>query len=275
MLHALEPYLKRPSLYERTEEAFWDDEHISSHMLEAHLNPGTDAASRKPEFIGQSVLWIASLLKEGNTLLDLGCGPGFYTKPLSQMGFSVIGMDISKRSIEYAKSQDALSEYILQSYLEMDYEECFDMATLIWCDYGALTDIERMQLLEKVYTSLRPGGHLLLDVFTPAFLQETQESTSWSYHSKGGFWNAAQHLCLSAQYMYDKNILLNRTLVATRNAVHEYNIWNTCFAYDALVKEAMAGGFVVEYVFDNIAGAPYTGKKDTMCILLQKIEGER
>lgn len=39
----------RPGLWERSAEPFWDGEHISKDMLEAHLNPMVDAASRKKE----------------------------------------------------------------------------------------------------------------------------------------------------------------------------------------------------------------------------------
>ena len=30
---------KKPLLYERTESAFWDDDHISAQLLRAHLAP--------------------------------------------------------------------------------------------------------------------------------------------------------------------------------------------------------------------------------------------
>jgi len=60
--------LKRPLLYERTGEKFWTDLYIATQMLEAHLNPNNDAASRKPDFICRCVAWISSLLPEGASL---------------------------------------------------------------------------------------------------------------------------------------------------------------------------------------------------------------
>lgn len=45
-------YIKhRPEVYEKSSSAFWDDEHISKHMLDAHLNPNSDGASRRHSFI--------------------------------------------------------------------------------------------------------------------------------------------------------------------------------------------------------------------------------
>lgn len=73
-------------LYSSTGEAFWDDDHISKGMLEAHLDPERDAASKGAETIQQSVNWIHQLVQERGYqhLLDLGCGPGLYSTELAQ-----------------------------------------------------------------------------------------------------------------------------------------------------------------------------------------------
>lgn len=49
-------------------------------MLDVHLNPNIEAASRKPEMIDRSVKWMIETLglKAGDIVLDLGCGPGLY-----------------------------------------------------------------------------------------------------------------------------------------------------------------------------------------------------
>jgi len=72
-------------------------------------------------------------------LLDIGCGPGLYAERFSSAGYSVTGVDFSKRSIAYAKEQTLLNksniEYHYQNYLTIDYKEKFDVITLIYCDY--------------------------------------------------------------------------------------------------------------------------------------------
>jgi hypothetical protein len=56
---------------------FWDDPHISTQMLEVHLNPDNEAASRSPQTIDRCVKWMIETtgLKAGDSVLDLGCGP--------------------------------------------------------------------------------------------------------------------------------------------------------------------------------------------------------
>jgi SAM-dependent methyltransferase len=270
MFSELSPYLKKPALYERTHEKFWNDPHISKGMLEAHLNPNTDAASRKPEFIDSSVDWIVSLLPHGASLLDIGCGPGLYTKRFAERGLKVTGMDFSERSIAYAKEHDPKSEYIFQDYLQMEFDNKFDMVTLIWCDYGALIPEERQNLLRRIYRSLKPGGLFLFDVFTP-FEQWTQgQQISWEMCEHGGFWSPSPHIYLHAYYHYGDTITVGRTVVIEDSAVHCYNIWNTCFTKESVMIDASSVGFSNAVFYSDVTGKPYTEDSHTLCAVLQK-----
>ena len=42
---------QKPQVYEASSSAFWDDENISRYMLEAHLDPDVEGATRKYAFI--------------------------------------------------------------------------------------------------------------------------------------------------------------------------------------------------------------------------------
>ena len=272
MFIELQQVLTRPILYERTPGAFWDDPHISEQMLIAHLDPDTDAASRKHAFIDHSAAWIASLLPTSGQLLDLGCGPGLYTKRFADKGYSVTGMDMSERSIAYAKDHDTKSTYFCQNYLTLDAESQFDAVTLIYCDYGALTADERIRLLRRVCRALKPGGLFMPDVFTPAWLSGQEEETSWENCPHGGFWSSGSHICLTAKYLYGSGICLRRHVVAGENSVRCYNIWDTCFSRETLIDETGPFGFVPAGFYDDVAGSPYTGKTSTLCAVLRKGE---
>jgi len=95
---------EKPEPFTPGEPLFWNDPHISKQMLKAHLDPNTEAASRRPEIIDRSVNWMIETLglKTGGSLLDLGCGPGLYASRFAQAGFHVTGVDYSHNSIEYA-----------------------------------------------------------------------------------------------------------------------------------------------------------------------------
>jgi len=264
--------MKRPTLYERTNTQFWTDSHISSRMLEAHLNPDTDAASRKPEFVHNAVEWIASLaLPERARLLDIGCGPGLYTKRLAEHGLEVTGIDFSERSIAYAKEHDQKSEYDVQDYLAMKYESAFDIVTLIYCDYGALIPGEREELLHRIHKALKPDGLFLFDVFTPLYLAEHKEYKSCNVNFKAGFWSSKPHICMKATYIFSGKIDVDCYIVIDKRGTKRYNIWNTCFTKQSLSDEIVPAGFIEEGFFSDVTGKPYTDDSQTICAIYKKV----
>jgi SAM-dependent methyltransferase len=123
--------------------------------------------------VDQEILtYIEELLQEAQMLpparvLELGCGMGNLTIPLTCKGFNVVGMDISTTAIEAAKKRafaaginaqfrvgDAISA---KSYDSSKKYECI-LDGLIWhCIIGD----DRKVLLEQVYNNLEPNGCFL------------------------------------------------------------------------------------------------------------------
>lgn len=269
MVNKILPLLKKPDLWQRSPAPFWDDGHISKGMLEAHLNPELDAASRPHATIDRSVKWLTSMIPAGGEILDLGCGPGLYTKRLSAAGYRVTGVDFSKRSIDYAKSQDKTTEYRYENYLELDFCCAFDAVTLIYCDYAALTKPEREILLSRVYRALKPGGLFIFDVFTDIHFRLKRERTGWEACKNGGFWSPEPHLCLTATYFYG-NTSCDQYIVITETGATEYINWDTAFTKERLTDEVSPFGFIAPKVFDDVCGAPYTGHSETLCMAAAK-----
>lgn len=276
MFNQLSNYLIKPKLYSPSTGKFWDDEHISKGMLEAHLNPDWDAATRKHDFVDKSVNWIASIAQPAQyqKLLDLGCGPGIYAERFRKVGYSVTGIDFSKRSIEYAKEQTLLNksdiEYHYQNYLTIDYIEQFDVVTLIYCDYAPLSIADRLTLLRKVYQALKPKGKFIFDVFTP--LMRKAESSSWYYSEEGGFWNENPHICLDAIYQYDDedHTELTQSIVITEDTVNCYNIWDHFFTKEKLISEIQPIGFSSFEFYGDIAGKEFSDTGETICGVFTK-----
>src|SRR5574341_505822 len=192
---------KKPVPFETGEPLFWDDPHISSQMLEAHLNPDIEAASRRPKTIDRSVRWLIETLglKPGASLLDLGCGPGLYTSRFARAGFRVTGLDYSRRSIayasRYAKENDLEIIYRYENYLELKDENQYDAAFLIYGDFCPLNPEERARLLQNVRRALKSNGEFVLDVTTRECRMKHGHKNRW-YALKSGFWKPGPHLVL-------------------------------------------------------------------------------
>lgn len=268
--------LKKPPIYTKSTAEFWNDEYISKQMLKAHLDPEFDGASRKLDFIEKSVAWISEFIPPADypLLLDVGCGPGIYAEKFAWTGYQVTGVDFSERSINYAK-QSALSKklnisYLYQNYLEMDLNKNFDFCTMIYCDYGALSTDERQIILKKIYDHLKPGGKLLLDVFSMKKFCGFQEQQIWETCPNGGFWRADEHMVLSGFYKYSDNVTLDLISIVSKEEIIPYYLWNTYFSKETLIQETESIGFKMCGLFSDVAGAPYRSESDTIAILLEK-----
>lgn len=276
MLKDFQPYLEKPALYAPSSSDFWDNEHISKQMLAAHLHPELDAATRSHPFLDRSAAWIASLAPPAQhpALLDLGCGPGLYAERFCRAGYRVTGIDFSARSINYAKAQaeqnGSAIEYLYQDYMSIDYAECFDAVTLIYCDYAVFSATDRQRLLKKIHRALRLGGKFVFDVFTPRM--RAQESRSWEFFASGGFFSESPHLCINAVYQYidEDKTELRQSIVVTESAVDCYNIWDHFFTREKLLFELSLAGFPNIEFFGDVADAPFSESGETICVVATK-----
>lgn len=241
-------------------------------MLEAHLNSEKDAASRTHRFMDESVQWIKALLSpnEYPKLLDLGCGPGLYCERFWASGYDVTGVDYAKRSIDYARASNSYIQYHWTNYLTLELQETFDLITLIYCDYGALTSDERSLLLDKVYKHLRPGGKLILDVYSICAYEKFREEQTWQYLTEGGFWHESPYLLLSGKYKYENFISLDSYIVMLDHNTLAYYIWNTYFSRKLLIDELMAHGFVNPKLYADVGGREYDEESNTLAIIVEK-----
>ncbi len=276
MLSVIEPYMQRPALYAPSTAEFWDDPHISKGMLQAHLDPGLDGATRNHGFVRASVRWIAALVppERHRNLLDLGCGPGLYAALFDAAGYRVTGIDRSQRSIHYAqasaRTRGQQIAYQVGDYLALDYSAQFDVATLIYCDFGVLSTGSRIELLQRVYAALRPNGIFLFDVFTPLQYAGQGESRHWDYQEEG-FWSSSPYLCLESLYRYEKeHTFLRQHLIVTQGEVACYNIWEHTFEREELITDLSRAGFRVQGWYGDIAGGALCAESKQICIVAKK-----
>lgn len=270
----LKVFKNEPKLYETTDIPFWDDEHISQYMLEAHISPELESASRKHSYIDKSVDWIASIMPNTTgKLLDLGCGPGLYSQRFCSKGYKVTGIDFSKRSISYAK-EAALeagedTDYIYKNYLDISYDNEFDIAVLIYCDFGVLAPENREILLDKIYTALKPGGMFIVDVFTKNYYTNFKNTITTSFE-QSGFWSCDPYLCIKKDKTYDKDTYLEQYTIITDKNLDTYNLWNHAFDDDELRIVLDDAGFMNIDFYSGVAGESLDKSSTTLCAVCKK-----
>jgi len=184
----------------------WNDPGFSGRMLEEHLSQKHNAASRRFERIDTHVAWIQKELvaKPSSRILDLGCGPGFYTHRLAALGHGCTGIDYSPASIAYAMDR-ARGAGLDLTYLEgdirhTDFGEGFDLAMLIFGELNVFSRPDANHLLAKAYAALRPGGRLLLEAHTAVAVEERGRAPASWYSSPSGLFSSQPHLVLQENF---------------------------------------------------------------------------
>lgn len=255
-LAKLERLAGRPPVFTPGTEQMWSEPHISHFMLEANLDPEWEAASRPHETISNSIKWLVGEISPPPParILDLGCGPGLYSLPLAGEGYEVLGMDISSRSINYARQQ-ARGKNLQLKYRELDYRELdftnyFDVVLLIYCDLGALINSDRDLVLKKIIQALRPGGFFVFDVFTHARRGEKAVGKSWEV-AREGFWSSLPHLVLSETFFYpEEDAFLDQHLVLEENrGIKTFRVWDHVYTRETIThcwekRDLQTGNFL-------------------------------
>jgi len=227
-------------LFQRSEQYLWTDDHISKEMLKSHLDRSHEGASRKKETVEKTVEWISTQLPEKGRILDLGCGPGFYTTLLEERGFKVTGIDINAYSITYAieeaEKRDVVIDYQCLDYLKEDIGSGYDAVMMIYCDFGALIPSEQRTLLEKIKKALKPGGVFIFDVFGEGLNGMKEELRTWEYETEPDFWgNLPRFVLGESTHFAGEKVWGDRHIVLEQEQEpREYITWDQYYTQEEM-----------------------------------------
>lgn len=278
MFRDLKKLMERPKPFEHyTSEDLWNDDHISKKMLELHLDENIDLASRKGEFIERSAEWIIREFKlgKGKKVCDFGCGPGLYTTIFARSGAEVTGIDLSRRSIEYARrrseEQDLNIDYIEGNYLDFRPYKRFDHIVMIFCDFCVLSPVQRRKLLSIFHDHLEDDGCILFDVSSPALLDSVKEDMIIEHSEKDGFWSYNPYFMIKKTFLYGDLLLLNKHTIIQEIETREIYNWFQCYTVDSITDLLNECGFAVMDIYGNVAGDDYRESRDEFAVKAKKI----
>ena len=106
-------------------------------------------------------------LQTGSRVLDLGAGPGTYTRALSARGLKCFGLDYSWNVIKVAKAKDATGRYLQGEAYHLPFQNnAFDAVLCV----GVLQSLDSAtHAVVEMRRILKPGGYLLLDGLNSLF----------------------------------------------------------------------------------------------------------
>jgi SAM-dependent methyltransferase len=130
-------------------------------------------------------------LPEKANILDLACGKGRHSLYLSQLGFNVLGADLSENSILEAKKNTNTNLNFKVHDMRMPFEEKYDAIFNLFTSFGYFeSDDDNLTTLRAIKESLSEYGFAVIDfmnvnqVIPNLIPEETKTIDSITFHIK-------------------------------------------------------------------------------------------
>lgn len=152
-------YLANP--VDKDKEAEQYDDYFRSADLGDYSKESSDAnLGRAWHLNEQRIGWIRQHLEKG-TLLDIGCGRGFFLQHAQQNGFQVEGVEISRLAAQYASEHFDLTVHVSSLEQPINFGGDFDVITM----WHVLEHFQQPRAaMENVWSLLKPGGTVFIEV---------------------------------------------------------------------------------------------------------------
>lgn len=178
----------------------WNDAAFSRRMLREHLSQEHDLASRRTDWIDKHVNWIHQELLHGrpSRVLDLGCGPGFYSHRLTALGHRCRGIDFGPASIEYAQKHNpdtSRCDFVLGDLRWADFGGPYNLAMMLYGELNVFAPEEAALILRKAHSSLAPGELLIAEVQTRDAVEQLGRTEASEYSCESGLFSDQPHRC--------------------------------------------------------------------------------
>ncbi|MCQ2248752.1 MAG: methyltransferase domain-containing protein [Treponema sp.] len=219
--------------------------------------------------IAEAVQKLAEL-KEGNSILDVCCGPGRISVELALLGLKVTGVDITQPFLDAAK-ETADDEGVQLTLINQDMrtftcQEKFDCAVNVYNSFGYCDKIEDdIKILKSVHGALKDGGTFILECisresaikyFTPGEWFERAGKTVLTEFTIEGAWEGLR----SRWILIGKDgTKIDHTFVQ--------RLYSAAELRDILIKEC---GFKSAEVYGGFNGEAYDQNLSTMVIVARK-----
>lgn len=176
-----------------------------------------DAAAQLQRKSGEDLLDIARCLMNndtnhdyGRSVLDAGCGTGYFSRYWRNLGKEVIALDLSEAMLHQAKHQQSADIYLLGDIehiplLNKKIDICFSNLVMQWCHSLATA-------LAELYRVTQPGGIIIFSTLAEGSLDEL--GRAWQqvdgHRHSNDFPSVAQIQAVCANYHHHLSCCLHQ-----------------------------------------------------------------
>ena len=206
--------------------------------------------------------------ENSESVLDACCGVGRHAIELARMGFRVTGVDRTSPFLhaaeETADAEEVEVEFINQDMRSFARPNYFDAVINMFTSFGYFDELQdEKKLLRNIYTSLKPGGRILIDVIGKEVVAREFKPYDW-YEDEFGY--------MISEYRISDNWtrLYNRWILIGEEGVFEYSFSHRLFSATELTSMIKECGFTDVRVYGSLDKTPYDHKADVLTVMGRK-----
>jgi SAM-dependent methyltransferase len=191
----------------------------------------------------------------GAQILDLCCGVGRHSLELARRGFKVTGVDRTQEYLNQATEQ-AAKEGLQIKFVQADMRnfcqpDAFDLVINLFTSFGYFEDPNADQkVLNNTYSSLKPGGLILMDLSSKEILARIFRERVWS-EVDGVFW-LEEHRILNSWSHIE-----NRWILFKEGRRYEDKLILRLYSAAELLTRLQTAGFTKLSAYGGFDGSPY------------------
>jgi SAM-dependent methyltransferase len=195
-------------------------------------------------------------LEPGTSVLDLCCGVGRCSLELARNGFNVTGVDRTASYIAQAQKQaeqESLNVEFIQDDMRRFFRPgSFDCVISMFTSWSYFEDPdEDKQVILNAYSSLKPGGKLVIQTHGKETLAKIFQQKSWDYTDDGS-------ICLQEREARNNwSWIWNRWILLKGNERTEIEISHRLYSGSEMVNLLTDCGFRQVDIFGDLDGNPY------------------
>jgi SAM-dependent methyltransferase len=201
-------------------------------------------------------------------VLDLCCGPGRHLLEFARRGFSVTGVDRTKKYLEDARKsaekEGLKAEFVQKDMRKFRKPQTFDLAVNLLTSFGFFEDQRDDEKVAKnVFASLREGGAFVIEMMGKEILARIFRERDWQ-EVNGAIWMEERKVSKDWSWMENRWILLKG------GQTHEFRFSLRPYSAAELTRLLTECGFAETEVYGNLAGAPYDHKAQRLVVVAHK-----
>jgi SAM-dependent methyltransferase len=160
---------------------------------------------------------------------------------------------------------------VCQDYLTFDTDKRFDLITMIWCDFCALSPTQRRELLGKFHRLLKTGGAVLMDVHSLNVFDQKEETASYEFNQLDGFWSPNPYYGFLNSFKYEEEkVFLDKYTIVEENRTRTVYNWIQCFSTESIRKEFAENGLEVEELYADVAGTDFSPDSPEFAVVARR-----